>query len=75
MVLGSGAVELGAKAHLIEPATESNGYATAGIGYIRTDGEPAPVRVRAPFIGDSRIETWVLERASREGARYGFQDN
>lgn len=72
IVLGSGAVELGAKAHMIEPATESNGYATAGIGYVRTDGEPAPVRVRAPFISDNKIESWVLERSKKGAGRDVF---
>ncbi|NLT79738.1 MAG: hypothetical protein GXW98_05600 [Bifidobacterium crudilactis] len=58
MVLGAGAVEQGAEAHLISPATESNGYLTAGIGYTRTDSEPRPVRFRAPRITDGDIALW-----------------
>lgn len=58
MVLGAGAVEQGAEAHLIRPATESNGYSTAGIGFTRTDTEPRPVRFRAPRITDEDIALW-----------------
>jgi S-DNA-T family DNA segregation ATPase FtsK/SpoIIIE len=58
MVLGAGAVEQGAEAHLIRPATESNGYSTAGIGFTRTDAEPRPVRFRAPRITEEDIALW-----------------
>lgn len=71
MVLGAGAVELGACAHQITPATESNGYATAGLAYVRTDGEPAPVRVRAPYVSDEDILQWVEDVESMKGTSHG----
>lgn len=71
MVLGAGAVELGAVAHQIAPATESNGYSTAGLAYVRTDGEPAPVRVRAPYVSDEDILHWVEGIESKDGASHG----
>ncbi len=58
LVLGNGSVEAGAQSHLIEPATETNGYRTAGIGYARSDAEPVPVRFRAPMISDREILKW-----------------
>ena len=61
MVLGGGAAALGAAAHEISPATETNSYATAGVGYVRTDGEPAPVRFRAPYVDDDEIGIWAWE--------------
>jgi hypothetical protein len=64
MVLGAGSAEAGARAHEITPATESNGYATAGVAYARSDGEPVPVRFRFPFIRDAEIAAWV-ETAER----------
>lgn len=59
MVLGAGSAELGANAHEIPPATETNGYRTAGVGYVRTDSEPAPVRIRTPFVSDDDIDRWL----------------
>lgn len=59
MVLGAGSAEAGARAHEIPPATESNGYATAGVAYARSDGEPVPVRFRFPFVRDAEITAWV----------------
>lgn len=64
MVLGAGSAEAGARAHEIPPATESNGYATAGVAYARSDGEPVPVRFRFPFVRDAEIAAWV-EAAGR----------
>ena len=64
MVLGAGSAEAGARAHEIPPATESNGYATAGVAYARRDGEPVPVRFRFPFVRDAEIAAWV-EAAGR----------
>ena len=61
MVLGGGAAALGAAAHEISPATETNSYATAGVGYVRTDGEPAPVRFRAPYVDDDEIGIWAWD--------------
>lgn len=66
MVLGAGSVEAGAKSHLIAPATESNGYRTAGIGYARSDSEPIPVRFRAPKVTDDDILTWCAGKDSNE---------
>lgn len=59
MVLGGGSAAEGAPAHLIVPATESNGYLTAGIGYARSDSEPVPVRFRAPRITDAELANWA----------------
>lgn len=59
MVLGTGSAEAGARAHEIPPATESNGYATAGVAYARSDGEPVPIRFRFPFVRDTEIAAWV----------------
>ncbi len=59
MVLGAGSAEAGARAHEIPPATESNGYATAGVAYARSDGEPVPVQFRFPFVRDAEIAAWV----------------
>lgn len=64
LVLGAGAVEEGAAAHLIPPANPGNGYATAGIGYMRVEGESAPVRVRFPYISDEQLAEWDAEFAS-----------
>lgn len=71
MVLGVGAVEMGAVAHQIAPATESNGYSTAGLAYVRTDGEPAPVRVRAPYVSDEDILHWVEGIEAKKGTSHG----
>lgn len=60
LVLGGGAAALGAAAHEIVPATETNVYATAGVGYVRTDGEAA-VRFRAPYVDDDEIGIWAWE--------------
>jgi S-DNA-T family DNA segregation ATPase FtsK/SpoIIIE len=64
IVLGAGSVDAGAKSHLIAPATESNGYRTAGIGYARSDAEPIPVRFRAPKITDEDIMRWCQGAAN-----------
>jgi S-DNA-T family DNA segregation ATPase FtsK/SpoIIIE len=48
MVLGDAARELGADADRISEATP-------GVGYVRTDGVRAPVRVRASWISDAEI--------------------
>lgn len=56
LALGAGS---GADAHLIAPATESNGYRTAGIAYARSDSEPTPTRFRAPLVTDSDIAQWL----------------
>jgi DNA segregation ATPase FtsK/SpoIIIE, S-DNA-T family len=51
MVLGDGALERGAAAHLIstDPATG------AGVGFVRLETDPDPVRVRAAWVSDDDI--------------------
>lgn len=52
MVLGAGMRELGAEAHLIPAANEGNGYRTAGVGFVKSDGDPRPARVRFAYTSD-----------------------
>ncbi|MBB4935598.1 S-DNA-T family DNA segregation ATPase FtsK/SpoIIIE [Lipingzhangella halophila] len=49
MVLGEGARDRGANAHLINPDLP-------GIAFVKLDGSPAPVRVRAAFVTDPHID-------------------
>ncbi|MFI6576795.1 FtsK/SpoIIIE domain-containing protein [Nocardiopsis sp. NPDC050513] len=48
MILGEGARDRGANAHLIDPSLP-------GVGYVRMEGSPAPVRVRAAYVSDDDI--------------------
>ncbi|MFE6446215.1 FtsK/SpoIIIE domain-containing protein [Nocardiopsis dassonvillei] len=48
MVLGEGARERGAEAHLIDPTLP-------GVAYVRVEGSPSPVRVRATYVSDEDI--------------------
>jgi len=48
MVLGEGARDRGANAHLIDPALP-------GVAYVRMETSPAPVRVRAAYVSDEDI--------------------
>ncbi|WP_116247512.1 FtsK/SpoIIIE domain-containing protein [Nocardiopsis sp. FIRDI 009] len=48
MILGEGARDRGANAHLIDPGLP-------GVGYVRMEGSPAPVRVRAAYVSDDDI--------------------
>ncbi|MGW8439224.1 FtsK/SpoIIIE domain-containing protein [Nocardiopsis sp. NPDC055879] len=48
MVLGEGARERGAEAHLIDPTLP-------GVAYVRLETSPSPVRVRAAFVSDDDI--------------------
>jgi S-DNA-T family DNA segregation ATPase FtsK/SpoIIIE len=48
MILGEGARDRGANAHLIDPALP-------GVGYVRMETSPAPVRVRAAYVSDENI--------------------
>ncbi|WP_435112094.1 FtsK/SpoIIIE domain-containing protein [Nocardiopsis synnemataformans] len=48
MILGEGARDRGANAHLIDPALP-------GVAYVRLEGSPAPVRVRAAYVSDEDI--------------------
>ena len=54
MVLGEGARDRGALADLISPVAAVG----AGVGFVRIDGKPDPVRVRAGFVSDSDITPW-----------------
>ncbi|GAA3759474.1 hypothetical protein GCM10022402_41780 [Salinactinospora qingdaonensis] len=49
MVLGEGARERGANAHLIDPDMP-------GVAFVRLEGSPAPVRVRAAYVSDGDID-------------------
>jgi S-DNA-T family DNA segregation ATPase FtsK/SpoIIIE len=51
MVLGDTARDRGAVADLISPLPETG----AGVGYVRLDGTPDPVRVRAAWVTDDGI--------------------
>jgi S-DNA-T family DNA segregation ATPase FtsK/SpoIIIE len=51
MVLGDGAYDRGALADQISPLPEVG----AGVGYIRLEGSPDPVRVRAGWVSDADI--------------------
>ncbi len=55
MVLGSGARDRGAYADLISPDPATG----AGVGYVRNEGSPTPVRVRAAYVSDAEIEALV----------------
>jgi S-DNA-T family DNA segregation ATPase FtsK/SpoIIIE len=48
MILGEGARDRGANAHLIDPDFP-------GVAYVRMEGSPAPVRVRAAYVSDDDI--------------------
>lgn len=51
LVLGHGAVALGAASHLIAVASITNNYATAGVGYVRSIAGEV-IKVRFPFTSD-----------------------
>jgi S-DNA-T family DNA segregation ATPase FtsK/SpoIIIE len=51
MVLGDGARDRGALADLISPLPQTG----AGVGYVRLEGSPDPVRVRAAYVTDEDI--------------------
>lgn len=59
VILGSGAVENGALPHEIPPASVSNGYRTAGVGYGLSLAQSGFVRFRAPFVSDDDIQAWM----------------
>jgi len=61
LVLGQGSVDQGALAHLITPANPGNHYASAGVAYMRLEGEADPVRVRFPFTDDETLARWSAE--------------
>ncbi|GAA0976220.1 FtsK/SpoIIIE domain-containing protein [Nocardiopsis tropica] len=57
MVLGEGARERGAEAHLIDPTLP-------GVAYVRMEGSPAPVRVRASYVSDDDIAAMVADHGA-----------
>lgn len=61
LVLGQGSVDQGALSHLITPANPGNHYASAGVAYMRLEGEADPVRVRFPFTDDDTLSRWSEE--------------
>ncbi len=55
MVLGDGARDRGALADQISPLPHTG----AGVGYVRLEGSPDPVRVRAAYVTDDDIHAMV----------------
>ena len=55
MVLGDGARDRGALADEISPLPQTG----AGVGYVRLEASPDPVRVRAAFVSDEDIHAMV----------------
>lgn len=62
LVLGDGAVDEGAMPHKIAVASRSNGYATAGVAWVK-DESGALVRCRFPKVPDDALEYLVRMRA------------
>jgi DNA segregation ATPase FtsK/SpoIIIE-like protein len=62
MVLGQGARDRGATADLISPDPHEG----AGVGFVRHETQPEPVRVRAAFVPDHVIDRMVKDFPSRE---------
>jgi S-DNA-T family DNA segregation ATPase FtsK/SpoIIIE len=60
MVLGDGARDRGALADQISPIPETG----AGVGYVRLEGSPDPVRVRAAYVTDDDIREMAAAVAS-----------
>jgi S-DNA-T family DNA segregation ATPase FtsK/SpoIIIE len=59
MVLGDGARDRGATADLIS----SNPVTGAGVGFVRLEADPDPIRVRAAWVSDVDIEAMVADYA------------
>ncbi|MUL43087.1 cell division protein FtsK [Streptomonospora sp. PA3] len=57
MVLGEGARDRGANAHLIDPDLP-------GVAFVKLEGSPVPVRVRAAFVSDADIDHMAAEPAA-----------
>jgi DNA segregation ATPase FtsK/SpoIIIE, S-DNA-T family len=55
MVLGDGARDRGAYADLISPIPQIG----AGVAFVRLEGAPDPVRVRASYVTDTDIAQMV----------------
>lgn len=62
MVLGDGARDRGARADHISPIPEQG----AGVGYVRLETSPDPVRVRAAFVSDADIRAMVTTMTGGE---------
>jgi hypothetical protein len=60
MVLGDGARDRGALADQISPLPETG----AGVGYVRLEGSPEPVRVRAAYVTDEDIRAMAAAATS-----------
>jgi S-DNA-T family DNA segregation ATPase FtsK/SpoIIIE len=60
MVLGDGARDRGALADQISPLP----YTGAGVGYVRLEASPDPVRVRAAYVTDADIRAMVAAAGS-----------
>ncbi|GLX10689.1 FtsK/SpoIIIE domain-containing protein [Microbispora sp. NBRC 16548] len=64
MVLGDGARDRGALADHISPIPELG----AGVGYVRLETSPDPIRVRAAYVSDADIRAMVAEYGGRSEA-------
>ncbi|WP_169984051.1 FtsK/SpoIIIE domain-containing protein [Microbispora sp. H10836] len=64
MVLGDGARDRGALADHISPVPELG----AGVGYVRLETSPDPVRVRAAYVSDADIRQMAAEYGGRSEA-------
>ncbi|MFG1708692.1 FtsK/SpoIIIE domain-containing protein [Nonomuraea sp. M3C6] len=64
MVLGDGARDRGALADHISPVPEFG----AGVGYVRLETSPDPIRVRAAYVSDADIRAMAVTFASEGGA-------
>jgi S-DNA-T family DNA segregation ATPase FtsK/SpoIIIE len=61
MVLGDGARDRGALADEISPLPDTG----AGVGYVRLEGSPEVVRVRAAYVADEDIRVMAGVAARR----------
>lgn len=61
MVLGDGALDRGAAAHLISTRAETG----AGVAYVRLEADPDPVRVRAAWVADTDIRAMAAQCAEQ----------
>ncbi|GLU50130.1 FtsK/SpoIIIE domain-containing protein [Nocardiopsis ansamitocini] len=59
MVLGEGARDRGANAHLIDPDLP-------GVAFVRLEGSPVPVRVRAAYVSDDDITAMTNDYGATE---------
>jgi S-DNA-T family DNA segregation ATPase FtsK/SpoIIIE len=64
LVLGDGARDRGALCDQIS----TDPYTGAGVGYLRLEAEPDPIRVRAAFVSDDDIRAMAAEYASTGAA-------